>query len=479
MITKRGDAILHDYQQRVLDRLKDNASRGLIAWHSTGSGKTLTALKALQEAKERTGKPGLFIVPASLVNNAKKELAQHKIPLSGSDLEIASYEKAVRDIDRLSGKNYGLIAFDEAHKLRNDATARVQGMKDLMLKADKNLFLTGTAGYNSVSDIVRLAKLINPDLRMPATEAYFEAGFVDAKSGALKNADRLKRAHGPYVDVYERPKSAEAFPETRKEVIDVPMSEKQEKIYKYLVRKLPPHLRLAVSHNLPLKAKDAGNLNAFSTGIRQVSDSTMAHDATARPNDSPKLSLAASRMAEAAKAPRFRGIAYSNYIGAGLNPYAALLREKGIEPLIFTGGMSAKAKKALVDEYNSPDEKAKALLLSSSGGEGLDLKGTRLLQILEPHFNQAKIDQVIGRGARYMSHAHLPESERNLLVEEYRSTLPKHWYNMLGIGGGMAIDSYLANASARKQKLIDGIRETLKLYGTGCAVTPERWKRKV
>lgn len=68
----------------------------------------------------------------------------------------------------------------------------------------------------------------------------------------------------------------------------------------------------------------------------------------------------------------------------------------------------------------------------------------------------------MGRGARYKSHSHLPESERNLQVEEYHSTLPKHWYNKIGIGGGMAIDGYLAQASARKQKLIDGVRETLQ-----------------
>lgn len=48
MITKMADAILHDYQQRVLDRLREPDNSGLIAWHSTGSGKTLTALKALQ-----------------------------------------------------------------------------------------------------------------------------------------------------------------------------------------------------------------------------------------------------------------------------------------------------------------------------------------------------------------------------------------------------------------------------------------------
>lgn len=97
-ISKLAEEFLHDYQQRVLDRLKNPEQKGLIARHSTGSGKTLTALKALQEARERTGKPGLFITPASLVENAKKEIAYHKLPLK--DLEIMSYENSHRIISR-------------------------------------------------------------------------------------------------------------------------------------------------------------------------------------------------------------------------------------------------------------------------------------------------------------------------------------------------------------------------------------------
>lgn len=461
MITKLADALLHDYQQRVLDKLDNPDLPGLIAYHSTGSGKTLTALKALQAAHEREGKPVLFITPASLVENAKKELAQHNIPLTDKDLSVMSYERAMRRIDDLANNDYGMVAFDEAHKLRNSGTSRVQQLKRLINKADKSLLLTGTAGYNNPSDIGALAKLINPKLNVATTPGEFEQRHVNA-AGKLINADSLTKNLKPYVDIYERPKDSKDFPEVKRETIRVPMSDKQERLYKYLLQKLPAHLRLAVSRNLPTSAKDAANLNAFSTGIRMASDSTMRHDVSAKPEESTKLTLAAQRMADAAKAKRFRGVAYSNYIDAGLNPYASLLRKKGIEPLVFTGGMSAKEKKALVDAYNSADDAAKVLLLSSSGGEGLDLKGTRLLQVLEPHFNQAKIDQVTGRGARYRSHADLPEEDRNLLIENYQATMPKHWYHKFGFKPGMAIDEYLDASSKRKNALINDVKRALE-----------------
>lgn len=212
MITKTADAILHDYQQRVLGKLRDEKIPGLIAYHSTGSGKTLTALKALQEAKERTGKPGLFIVPASLVSNAKKEWQNHSIPLTDNDLQVMSYEKAMRGLPELLKKDYGLIAFDEAHKLRNSGTDRVLKLKGLMRQADKNLLLTGTAGYNNPADVGILAKLVNPSLKVPQTPQEFEQQYVDSNTGLLKNKAALRKTLAPYVDIYERPQDAADFP---------------------------------------------------------------------------------------------------------------------------------------------------------------------------------------------------------------------------------------------------------------------------
>ncbi len=464
MLTKLAEPSLQPHQQRALARLADEKSPGLVAWHSTGSGKTLLALKAFEDSYKRTGKPGLFVVPAPLVSNVQKEMQAHKLNLPTNSLEITSYDKASRNAASLAGKHYGLIAFDEAHKLRNSETKRVRNLASLLPNADKKLLLTGTAGYNNPADLPRLAQLIAPELKLPASDTDFAKSYVDEYSGKLKNSKGLALALAPYVDVYKRPEEAKEFPAVKSQVLTVPMSDKQENLYRFLMQKLPPHLRGQVERNLPCSANDAAKLNAFSTGIRQVSDSTFAHDIKASLEDSPKLQLAAKRMLDSAKVPNFRGVAYSNYIGAGLKPYTDLLRKGGIEPLVFTGGMSAKEKKRLVEEYNAPDSKAKVLLVSSSGGEGLDLKGTRKLQVLEPHFNRAKIEQVLGRGARYKSHAHLPEEERSLEVEEYQTELPTHWYHkwIPGVSKPTSIEQYLAAHSARKKAVIDEMYAALE-----------------
>lgn len=61
------------------------------------------------------------------------------------------------------------------------------------------------------------------------------------------------------------------------------------------------------------------------------------------------------------------------------------------------------------------------LLISSSGAEGITLVNVRRVHIMEPHWNPARHDQVIGRAIRICSHAGLPVEERTVRVSFYLS----------------------------------------------------------
>ena len=61
------------------------------------------------------------------------------------------------------------------------------------------------------------------------------------------------------------------------------------------------------------------------------------------------------------------------------------------------------------------------MMASSAGAEGISLMGTRNVYIMEPYWNPARIDQVIGRAIRINSHKNLPEDERNVKVQMYLS----------------------------------------------------------
>ena len=449
---------LKDYQQRVIDKLyAPDSPHGLIAYHSTGSGKTFTALSAIGRALKDKDDRALWIAPASLTTNFEKERVKHGLQFPGT-VDVYSYEKARNKADELAKNRYRLVVLDEAHKLRNAGAAVTRKLKPVIGNSDKVLMLTGTAGYNHPSDMMELISLVDRDAEVPRTKKDFVNQYVDEERWAIKNRKKLSKLLNRYVDVYETPKDSRDFPEIHRRVVNTAMSPRQVELYKYLEQKLPMHLRMKIRSNLPMTLQEATNLNAFATGIRQAADSISHHQTDADPMDSPKLQAAAENMLAAARRNRnFRGVAYSNFIDAGLLPYAEVLKKRGLKPIVFTGGLNAQQKKELVDEYNKPGGK-KVLLLSSSGSEGLDLKGTRLLQILEPHFNRSKIQQVEGRGARYHSHIDLPEDQRNITIEEYHSQLPRSFWQKLRGKRDVAIDEYLSGLAGKKQKLTDEMR---------------------
>ena len=60
-------------------------------------------------------------------------------------------------------------------------------------------------------------------------------------------------------------------------------------------------------------------------------------------------------------------------------------------------------------------------MASSAGAEGITLLNVRRVHIMEPHWNPARHDQVIGRAVRICSHASLPQDQRTVKVSFYVS----------------------------------------------------------
>ena len=79
----------------------------------------------------------------------------------------------------------------------------------------------------------------------------------------------------------------------------------------------------------------------------------------------------------------------------------------------YSGEETNKKKKEIINIFTSYDNRygnnIKVLLSSSAGAEGLDLKNIRQIHIMEPWWNEIRIEQVIGRGIRRNSHIDLSE----------------------------------------------------------------------
>lgn len=457
---------LRPHQQRAIEKLR--ASGGLLAAHGLGSGKTLTSIAAAQAL----GLPIDAVVPASLVANYEKELEKHlgEVPV---DTRIRSYQRATRDPGFRPG---ALAVLDEAHRLRNPGTAVEKEVGRRAAEAAARLLLTATPVYNQPEDLAMLLNVAAGKDVLPRDRAKFRSTFVgqrEIKPGlwgrirgaesvyvpTLINRQKLIDAAKGYVDVHRG--GGEDFPSRVDEEYDVELSPKQREIYKWHEGKIPWHVSYKIRHNLPLSKAESKDLNAFQGALRQVSNTPRPYVSGMTDDEelkhAPKLRQVASHLIEMQKAnPSHKGLIYSNYLEGGLLPLSRHLEQQKVPHAIFHGGLSKAEKARLVQEFN--EGKTPTLLVSSSGTEGLDLKGTGSVQVVEPHWNDSKIDQVIGRAIRYRSHAHLPKDQQRVRVMRYYSSLPKPLFGKSDAG----IERYMQNMSKQKSEIGSQIMSALQ-----------------
>ena len=104
--------------------------------------------------------------------------------------------------------------------------------------------------------------------------------------------------------------------------------------------------------------------------------------------------------------------------------------EKEIIRNIYNGNWNSipdtiKNEISLISTNNLYGEIIKTLMITASGAEGISLKNTRYVHIIEPYWHPVRIEQVIGRARRICSHQELPVELRTVNVFLYLMTFTK------------------------------------------------------
>lgn len=427
---------LQPHQQRIADTGEAPESR-LLLYHALGSGKSLSALSAAETA----GEPYTAVVPASLRPNFNKE--REKFTDQALPATVPSYTAMAKGQGPTETPT--LIA-DEAQRLRNPESAQTKAVTNLANTAKHVYLLSATPIVNRPGDLAPLISILRKE---PISPEQFEDRFVGTKTvnpglfgwlrgvppvdvPTVKNEGELRSLLRGHVD-YQPP--VDTGIDKQEERHSVAMGPEQVRLYQAFWDQLPWLLRWKMQQDFPLSQQEISNLSSFLSGPRQVSLSPLPfmkgkRDPLKAFDQSPKLQKALELVQAGMKEdPDYRGVAYSNFIDAGLEPYAAALGRAKIPAGIFHGGLSDGQRKQLVHDYNIG--KLRMLLLGPSGGEGISLKGTKALQILDPHWNEARTEQAIGRGIRFDSHSHLPEDQRKVLVQRFASELPPGMFNRI------------------------------------------------
>ncbi len=120
------------------------------------------------------------------------------------------------------------------------------------------------------------------------------------------------------------------------------------------------------------------------------------------------------------------------------------------------------------------DVLVKTIMITQSGAEGISLKNVREVHVMEPYWNNIRIDQVIGRAVRTCSHIGLPRNERNVTVYLYRMTFTKkqleNSFTLRTQDKGMTSDEYIYNVAQRKAKIINELQEVVQKASVDCGL---------
>jgi superfamily II DNA or RNA helicase len=404
--------------------------RALLLYHSTGSGKTITALRAVYQFDDNI----VIIGPKSSKKAFQDDIK--KLGLDPARFKFYTFTKMKKlikekNIDILS--DFSVIV-DEAHNLRNETTDNILLMSALE-SVKKIVLMTATPVINYLNDLSVMVNIIKNKAVLPTDIKTFNASYYDEELGEIRNKDVLVEKLKDCISFYERKKDNEDYPEFDTIYVDVEMNNEQLEEYRSYMRKfLYDQTVGSLTYKIDFESLNPRKKNFFLSGTRQLSNTLNGQ------SDFPKI----KKIYEYIKKGPFPCVVYSNYLKNGVHALTPLMERDDILYTTITGDTNDEKINLIVDWYNKG--KYQVLLITSAGSESLDLKNTRQIHIMEPHWNESRIKQVIGRVIRYKSHSALPEKDRHVMIYRWSSVFPSTINNQTA-------DQYLIELSKKKDKI--------------------------
>jgi len=130
----------------------------------------------------------------------------------------------------------------------------------------------------------------------------------------------------------------------------------------------------------------------------------------------------------------------------------------------FHGEIERDIRKKNLIAFNGKDnidgKLIKMILISPAGSEGINLRNVRQVHVIEPYWNEVRIQQLIGRALRMCSHADLPMEERKVDIFRYHAVRPQ--------GSKESTDQDIYSLAMEKELLIDSFLQTVREAAVDC-----------
>jgi SNF2 family DNA or RNA helicase len=300
------------------------------------------------------------------------------------------YKKRANEINirDLYNCNNTMLIIDEAHNMRNMGAAYEAVLKCVM-QCKKLLLLTATPFVNNLHDFTPLINMIYRD------ENILKKGNRNKIPLKITSEDKYFKALETIYDhlrgkvTFLNEKTSEDFPTVKMHKKEIDMTpDFFEKYRKALVA--------------DRKFGDAPEV--FYNGFRRAVNAVGAEEYLNQ-----KLDIILKLVGEGRQT-----LVFTNWVEAGVEVLTQAFQEKDISYLVISGEVLANTRLEIVEKFNN--KRVQVLIITLAGSEGLDLKEVRDVIILDPVWNPAVMEQIIGRAVRYRSHANLPLEERKVDV---------------------------------------------------------------
>lgn len=404
--------VLRPYQQTGYDWLKYmvDLRLGACLADDMGLGKTVQIIALLEYLRCHQGDRVLLILPASLIGNWEKEIAQFapEMPVcvlhgmaAAKDpgafladpvfLTITTYGMAVR-VSELQQIRWDLIILDEAQAIKNPGTKRTKTIK--ALKAKTRIAMTGTPIENHLSDLWSLFDFLDGGLLGSAKEfTGFTKGLKKDPTGYTK----IRNLVNPFI--LRRLKTDAAIISDLPDKIEIKeypvLSKKQTVLYQNLVKELAK--KLTESEGIARKGLVLSSLIKLKQ-ICNHPDQYLGQDFYKR-DHSGKFEMLET-ICETIYEKRERVLVFTQFKEL-TEPLAQFLEEIFHRPgLVLHGGTPVTKRTELVEAFNGEAYIPFMVLSLKAGGVGLNLTGANNVIHFDRWWNPAVENQATDRAFR-------------------------------------------------------------------------------
>ena len=464
-------------------------NRNLLIYHKIGAGKTCSAIKIAEQWKMEKKKI-IVAVPASLIESFKAELrspcapymskreriaykAKRRTPTEkrkirervderwSSYYEIVSHHKLMK----MSLAKASLVMIDEAH---NMLRSRYPKIVDKLRRLNANIplvLLTATPIIDHPVEVARAFNLLRIEPRLPDTREDFEEKFMKEHSKGFMVANKISlplfQKHFKGIVSYYRGADPKTFPKLKGYKIRCKMRKFQKKCYLSVLQETGGfrvsdwygavnsfYISSRIVSNIAFPNKENGYDGLESLTPLQVRKNLREY--------SEKMYQILRRI-KRSKGPVF---VYSSFKSAGgLAAFATVLDANGYSNYsdtgkpgkktyaVWSGDQTTQYLREVQEHFNhssnADGSRISIILGSPSIQEGVTLLRVRQVHMLEPVWNFARIQQILGRAVRYCSHKDLPSKDRVVQAFVYCSTLT----------GEQSIDEWIFDMAMNKRKV--------------------------